>query len=587
MSSTSVPIPPPVTDNGQPLPSQGSDFGPNVLIFNPSTASSIQSQVDNIFQQQQSNQFGTQRYALLFQPGSYEVNLQVGFYTTVCGLGSTPDAVTITGGVNTTASWFEGNATQNFWRGVENLAVIPTVFGSDAMFATSQGTWLRRVHIRGSLELYDFSATAPGEVNWSSGGFIADSVVDTSINSGSQQQYLLRNSNPTSWTGQGWNMVFLGDVNTPNGDDWPSTHYTVIPNTPVIREKPYLTVDTSNNYSVVVPSLKTNSQGPSWTPSWNNTGTNLTPSNTLPLSDFYIAQASQDTANTINIALQRNMHLILTPGVYTLSEPIVVRNPNTVVLGLGLATLSPTNGTPALIVADVDGVTIAGLIFDAGTSTSPNLLQFGDVNASTVSHSANPTVTFDITCRVGGPAATASTQSCVVVNSCNVILDNTWLWRADHAANPGWTGWTINPSTNGLIVNSDNVSAYGLFVEHHQGYQTLWNGNGGTVLFYQSEEPYDVPNQAAWTQNNENGYPSYKISENVTSHLCTGLGVYCFFTNPVELENAIESPPASQIDMQRFFTLFLGGNASSSITHLVNGGGNAVSNTNMSSFSAS
>ena len=150
------------------------------------TSADIQSQVDSIFNQQQVNQFGGQRYALLFQPGSYEVNLQVGFYTTVCGLGSTPDAVTITGGVNATAAWFGGNATQNFWRGVENLGIIPTVYGSNAMFATSQGTWLRRVHIRGSLELFDFTFA---EGNWSSGGFIADSVVDTAIMAGTQQQF--------------------------------------------------------------------------------------------------------------------------------------------------------------------------------------------------------------------------------------------------------------------------------------------------------------------------------------------------------------------------------------------------------------
>src|SRR5271154_3128063 len=195
MSSTSVPIPPPVTDNGQPLPNQGSlSFGPNVLVFNPSTASTIQSQVDNIFNEQQSNQFGSSRYALLFQPGSYDVNIQVGFYTTVCGLGATPDAVTMTGGVNTTAEWFPqpGNATQNFWRGIENLAVIPTVYGSDAMWATSQATWLRRLHVRGALKLWDFT---PGDNHWASGGFIADSAIDQSVDPGTQQQYLLRNTN--------------------------------------------------------------------------------------------------------------------------------------------------------------------------------------------------------------------------------------------------------------------------------------------------------------------------------------------------------------------------------------------------------
>jgi hypothetical protein len=583
MSGTTVQIPPPVADNGAPLPSNG-DFGPNVLIFDPSIPSSqIQSQVDGIFNQQETAQFQPNRYAIFFKPGSYDANVQVGFYTTVHGLGSTPDAVTVTGGVYTTASWFQGNATQNFWRGIENLAIIPTVYGSDAMWATSQATWLRRLHVRGDLKLWDFT---PGDGHWASGGFIADSVVDQFIDSGTQQQYLLRNSNPTSWQSTGgWNMVFVGDENAPSAT-WPSPAFTVVANTPVVREKPYLVVDNSNNYSVIVPTLKLNSNGTSWQPSWNNTGSDNSPSTTLPLSQFYVAQASQDDANSLNIALQRNLHLLLTPGVYNLTEPMVVRNPNTIVLGLGLATLSPTNGTPAMIVADVDGVTIAGILFDAGSTSSPNLLQFGDINPSTVDHSANPSVIFDSSFRVGGAAASAQATSCMVINSCNVILDNVWLWRADHGAPGIPTGWTINPCLNGLIVNSDNVTAYGLFCEHFQNIQTTWKGNGGTVYFYQSEEPYDVPSQDEWTQNGENGYPSYQITANVTSHTAMGLGIYCNFDNDVQLDNAIQSPPAPGISLHHFLTLWLSGNGGSSINHLVNGGGAAADQANRTSFSA-
>ena len=578
--ATSVAIPPTVADNGAPLPSAGQNFGPNVLIFDPSmSASNIQSQLDGVFQTQQSNQFGAQRYAILFKPGTYNVNVQVGFYTTVSGLGNTPDAVTITGSVNATAAWWGGNATQNFWRGVENLAIVPTGLpvANSAMWATSQATWLRRVHVLGSLWLFDY-VSQPGP-NWSSGGFIADSIIDSNVQSGSQQQYLTRNINPTNWQGDVWNMVFVGDSNPPSGT-WPAQKFTVVANTPVVREKPYLVIDSANNYSVVVPSLKQNSQGPSW-----NSSSNLTTSTSLPLTQFYVAQASQDNATTLNIALQRNLNLIFTPGVYSLSQPIVIRNANTVVLGLGLATLQPTQGTPAIMVEDVDGVTIAGLLFDAGTANSANLLQIGDVNVSTVDHSANPTAVFDVSFRVGGASASAQATSCMVVNSCNVIIDNAWLWRADHGIDP--VGWNTNPCANGLVVNSDNVTAYGLFVEHFEGFQTLWNGNGGSVYFYQSECPYDVPSQSAWTQNGENGYPSYKVSNNVTSHQGHGIGVYCNFTNAVQLDNAVETPTGAGITMQHLVIVWLNGASGSSINHIINGTGAWVSNNSTNMLSAS
>jgi hypothetical protein len=211
-------------------------------------------------------------------------------------------------------------------------------------------------------------------------------------------------------------------------------------------------------------------------------------------------------------------------------------------------------------------------------------LQIGDVNVSSVDHSANPTALFDISCRVGGAAPTAETTSCVVINSKNVIIDNAWIWRADHGVDP--TGWTINPATNGLIVNSDNVTAYGLFVEHFEGFQTLWNGNGGSVFFYQSECPYDVPSQAQWTQNGENGDPSYKVSNSVTSHNAWGIGVYCFFTNAVQLDNAIETPTGTGITMSHLVTVFLGppANPASSINHIINGTGAAVTISSTTSF---
>ena len=117
-----------------------------------------------------------------------------------------------------------------------------------------------------------------------------------------------------------------------------------------------------------------------------------------------------------------------------------------------------------------------------------------------------------------------------MVNSNNVIGDHMWLWRADHGSG---VGWTTNTADTGLVVNGDNVTMYGLFVEHYQKYQVIWNGNGGRTYFFQNEMPYDPPNQAAWMNGSTQGYAAYKVADSVTSHEAWGLGSYCYFNvNP-------------------------------------------------------
>jgi hypothetical protein len=222
-------------------------------------------------------------------------------------------------------------------------------------------------------------------------------------------------------------------------------------------------------------------------------------------------------------------------------------------------------------------VTVAGILFDAGAVSSPVLLQVGPTG-SAANHAANPTLLSDVFFRVGG-AAVGQAAVCLQINSNNVIGDNLWIWRADHGTG---VGWTTNTANNGLVVNGNSVTMYGLAVEHFQQYQTLWNGNGGSVYFYQSEAPYDPPNQAAWMAGTENGYSSYKVADTVTSHQAYGVGVYCYFdVNPaVVLGNAIEVP-ASGLDgamMHNMTTVSLGGVGT--ITNIIDGYGNAVNSTN-------
>jgi hypothetical protein len=278
-----------------------------------------------------------------------------------------------------------------------------------------------------------------------------------------------------------------------------------------------------------------------------------------------------DTATTLNAALAQGRNLMFTPGIYPLDASLQVTRPGTIVMGLGLTTLVPSAAAPAMVVADVDGVKLVGLMFDAGPAESPTLLQVGEAGASK-DHAADPTSLHDVYCRVGG--ATAGTaSSCITINSNGVVADNLWIWRADHGTGAGWTS---NRSKNGLVVNGSGVTVYGLFVEHFQEYQTLWNGNGGRVFFYQSEMPYDPPSQSAWTHDGVNGFSTYKVAPAVTSHEVWGAGMYCAFRNPVVLDNAMETPTGAGIGLHHLITVWLNGSSGSSIAHIVNGTGAAA-----------
>ena len=532
------------------------DFGPNVLIFDPSMPMAmIQSRIDAVMTQQEPNQFGAPRYAYFFKPGAYALDVRLGYYMHVIGLGPSPDDVKITGAVRSKASYRAGNATLNFWRGAENLSVVPQQDANVAIWAVSQGTFLRRVHILGPLNLWDGG--------YSSGGFIANSKIDGQVNSGSQQQFLSRNTDWTSWVGGNWNMVFVGAVRPPSGV-WPGAPISVVARTPLVREKPFLFVDSSGQYFVSVPGSRSDSLGTDWAPG-------APPEGVLSMDRFHVASADKDTAATLNAALAQGKNLILTPGIYRLDDPLRVSRPGTIVLGLGIATLLPTRAMPIMQIADVDGIQVGGILFDAGAADTPTLIEVGEPGSSQ-DHASFPTFLYDVFCRIGG-ASMGTASSCMTIHSHHVVGDNLWLWRADHGTG---AGWTANRSKNGLIVNGNNVTIYGLFVEHFQQFQTVWNGNGGRVFFYQSEMPYDPPAQADWQHDGVNGFASYKVADTVTSHEAWGVGVYSVFRNPVVAENAIETPIAPQVAMRHLTSVWIPGVAGSSITHIVNGTGASV-----------
>ncbi|MFD5067925.1 ricin-type beta-trefoil lectin domain protein [Streptomyces sp. NPDC087866] len=541
------------TDPTDPPTGNNPDLGPNTVIFDPSmSASSIQSKLNSIFSQQQSNQFGSQRYAVLFKPGTYSADVNVGFYTQVAGLGLSPDAVNINGAVHAEADWFQGNATQNFWRDAENLSVTPN--GGSDRWAVSQAAPYRRMHVRGNLKLDDGG--------WSSGGFISDSKIDGQIQSGSQQQFLTKNTKMGSWSGSNWNMVFVGDQGAP-AQSFPT--YTTVASAPVNREKPFLYVDDAGAWKVFVPAAQTNASATTWSGKTQA-------GSSLPLDDFYIAKPGASAAD-MNAALAAGKNLLITPGVYHLNQTLNVTRPDTVVLGMGLATLIPDNGITALTTADVDGIKIAGVLVDAGTTNSQTLMRIGP-DGSSANHAANPVTLNDVFFRIGGATVGKATQS-LVVNTSNTIIDHTWIWRADHG-NGGTVGWNTNTADTGLVVNGQNVTAYGLFVEHYQKTQVIWNGNGGRTYFFQNELPYDPPNQSAWKNGNTNGYPAYKVGASVTSHEAWGLGSYAYFNvNPSVVEDhSFEVPQTSGVKFHDMVTVVLGG--AGTISHIINSTGAAV-----------
>jgi hypothetical protein len=563
------------------------DLGPNVFIFDPTMPTGdIQATVDAIYAQQVDDEMGTNRYAFLFMPGVYgtpgqPLQMKVGYYTEVAGLGASPADVTINGKIEVynrcLADGGTGNciALVNFWRTLSNLTLNVDALGQDGcrasanFWAVSQAVSMRRVNIAGAnLSLMDYCTAGP---QYASGGFIADSRLPFVIN-GSQQQWLIRNSVIGGWSNAVWNQVFAGVEGAPSEEGFPDPPYTTLDTTPVSREKPYLFVDAQGSYYVHVPAAQTNTRGISW-------ANGMTPGITLPLSDFFIARPS-DSIQLIDSQLAQGKHLLLTPGVYDVGRTISVKRPNTVVLGLGHATLTAVGGAVPLEVADVPGVVIAGVTIDAGEVESPVLLQVGKKNGNNSpkkNDPSNPTTLSDVYFRVGGPHI-GRTGVALEVNSNNVLIDHIWVWRADHGVE-GFSGdterWYTNTARNGVIVNGNNVTATGLFVEHFQQYNLIWNGENGTTILYQNELPYDPPTQADWMNGDVEGWAGYKVGDHVTAHRLYGGGVYVFNQNnpSIHTENGFEVPITPGVRLHHIMTVNL---SAGTIDHVVNGVGDAA-----------
>lgn len=565
-------------------------FGSNVTIFDPSMpVEQIQAALDAAATKQTDAEMSTDRYAFLFKPGTYgtdakPLQFKVGYYTEVAGLGASPDDVVINGKIEVYNRCLNADGSNclalvNFWRTLSNLSLHINGTGQEGcragntnFWAVSQAVSLRRLDVTGgTFSLMDYCTAGP---QYASGGYIADSRFPTVLN-GSQQQWLTRNSKVDSWTNAVWNQVFSGVEGAPDESAFPNPPYTTLAKTPVSREKPYMLVDGNGKWNVRVPSAQTNTSGVSW-------ADGITPGRTVSLKDFFIAKPS-DPVWLINANLLLGKNLLLTPGVYNIGQSINVLWPNQVVLGIGHATLTAVNGATPIKVADVPGAIVAGVTIDAGAKESKTLLQVGNKGGRNFSSAGNPTTLSDVYFRVGGPHV-GKTDTALEVNSDNVLIDHTWVWRADHGVE-GFTGgdterWNTNTGRYGAVINGDNVTATGLFVEHFQKFNTIWNGDKGTTVLYQNELPYDPPTQADWMNGKENGYPGYKVGDKVKTHHLYGAGVYVFNQNnpSIHTENGFEAPSRPGVKLHHIMTVNL---SAGTIDHVVNGVGGPADTTNV------
>jgi len=577
-------------------------FGPNVCVFSDTMSqSAIQADLNAIATQQVpvASQFDSGRYSVFFEPGTYgsaasPLVFQVGYYTQVAGLGALPSDTVINGAIDVfnnlcTAGTSNCNADDNFWRSLSNLKLnvdLPTTvpayappaldaFGagcanSAEFWAASQAAPIRRVIINGNLVAQDYCANN----NYASGGFLADSQLTGDLDTYGNQQYMVRNSSiggANGCPGGLWNNVYSGVEGAPapvfTGQ---CEQNTVLAASPVTEEEPFLYTDASGKLQVFEPSVQTNSSGTSW-----SSGTEAGKS--LPLSSFFIANPSTSVA-AIDIALALGKNLVLTPGVYNLNAPIIVSRPNTVVLGMGFATLVPQHGSPSMVVLPNTGVKVSGLLFDAGPVNSPVLLSVG-TPLPAAGAASDPDTIQDVFFRIGGAETTTTSATVSLLdNASNSIIDDVWAWRADHGND---VGWTENKGDTGVVVTGNNVTSYGLAVEHYQKTEVLWTGQGGTNVFFQNELPYDVPSQSVWNESSTfSGYPAFQVGANVKTFHGYGMGSYVVFINTsatLNVSAAFQAPAVPGVSFSNVFGVWIAG--SGGLNSVVNGTGGPVNST--------
>eukprot|EP00929_Paragymnodinium_shiwhaense_P007709 TRINITY_DN111620_c0_g1_i1.p1 TRINITY_DN111620_c0_g1~~TRINITY_DN111620_c0_g1_i1.p1 ORF type:complete len:709 (-),score=127.99 TRINITY_DN111620_c0_g1_i1:192-2318(-) len=552
----------------------------SVKVFDPTDPPAVVEAAVNAFYKKNggeeppdNGQFSKLRQAFLFKPGMHRVNVPVGYYTQVLGLGESPDDVVFNSskGVHCEegAYYYKVGALNNFWRSAENFrtsawyswnhldltAQKSTPSADDPggmLWAVSQAAPLRRVKVDRDLLLCENAAVPStadeptptgfpevsevvvgiGMPGRASGGFMGNVQVDGTVQVGSQQQWMSRNCKVDTWMPGGWNVNFVGTEGAKPTQCGIKTRfggyqsYVTVDETPIIAEKPFITIDTWGKYHLNVPQVVEKRRSVMFEKE----------SVQHDFSRVYVATEA-DSAAMINARLSAGKHVVLSPGVYYLDAPLELNYKNQVLLGLGMATLVASKGNAVVKVGNVGGVRVAGILMEAGPVLSETLLEWGDSKFE--GSRLNPGLLHDVFARVGGPSPDAKARTMLQIKSGYVIGDNVWLWRADHGK--GYvTKNGQNPCDVGAVVTGDHVTMYGLFSEHNLHDQVQWAGDNGEVYLLQTEMPYDATSDFG-----TNGYTALRVGDTVTSHKAYGVGVYHYFRDhSVTVKSGIVTPEA-------------------------------------------
>jgi hypothetical protein len=563
-------------------------FPESVVVFGPDDRNITEHMAarSEVLNDRARGHFSSERLAFLFKPGRYDVEAKIGYYTSVTGLGASPDDVVFAGerGIYVDAmDPQQAGSLDTFWRSGDNFRHEAS---TGFRWAVSQAAPLRRIHAAGDLELFDPTA----RVNYASGGYLGNSIVEGNLVLGSQQQWISRNSQMNGATGGAWSNVYVGCAGAAPEPSAAGAEprVSVVDQAPVIAAKPYIVIDDVGRYTLRVPHVAKDVVGAALDAPYRD----------VPFEGVFVADASRHGAREINEALRAGLDVVLAPGIFQLEDSIRMARPGAVVMGIGYATLvAPASGEPCVIADDAGGMRLASVVLQASEApagVNSSLLHWGGDGSA-----GDPSVLSDVFCRVGGPGSLKVRASVMVhVAASHVILDNLWLWRADHAElapgeqpRPGEQYHLVVPGEctvkNGLIVDGDDVTAYGLAVEHTDEdqvrcgvlpslaatlacerrlrhlhavdatrAQVIWRGERGRTYFYQCELPYDV-NQ---TMFGDRGFAGYRVDAAVKKHEGLGLGIYSYFRDyPCLVQAAIVAPDTAEVTFMNAFTKKLRG----------------------------
>ena len=296
-------------------------------------------------------------------------------------------------------------------------------------------------------------------------------------------------------TGGAWSNVYVGcagAVPEPSAAG-AEPRVSVVDQAPVIAAKPYLVIDDVGRYNMRVPLVAKDVVGAALDAPYRD----------VPFESVFVADASRHGAREINEALRAGLDVVLAPGIFQLDEPIRMSRPGAVVMGLGYSTLvAPASGAACVIADDAGGMRLASVVLQASEvpAGDSSLLRWGGDGRNgpvgperrfRCARRAGVTGRASVTVHVASRASDnlrrswstwrQATSSWTICGSGAPITPS---WRpGEQRAGPGEQYHLVVPGEcsvkNGLVVDGDDVTAYGLAVEHTDQDQVIWRGERG------------------------------------------------------------------------------------------------------------